>query len=87
MGNFYNNPSVDFSLQNNEVYVRGKMFMVGKTMFGLIVSERSLQNLEEHFTKFANSFVLNEMQPAAHESMQPEQVLPQSLPNSSPQQQ
>jgi len=57
---FQSYPALDFTIQNNEVYIHCKAFLRHKTLVVLTAIDRDPQVLDTKFLKFANSFNWNE---------------------------
>ncbi len=57
-GQFQENNSLDFLIQNNDVYIRSRTFLHGKTLYVLTVIDRNIADLEAGFKKFSESFAL-----------------------------
>ena len=57
-GQFQENNSLDFLIQNNDVYIRSRTFLHGKTLYVLTVIDRNIAELEAGFKKFSESFAL-----------------------------
>jgi hypothetical protein len=75
-GQFKQFPSLDFSIKNNNVSIRSKTFLVGKTLFVLTAIDRDTMRLEEEFKKFTDSFefgesILNEVKSGELKSAEP----------------
>ncbi|HXF28247.1 MAG TPA: hypothetical protein VN457_00225 [Chlamydiales bacterium] len=64
-GEFRTYPAIDFEIQNNDVLLRSKTFLAGKTLFVLTLIDRSEKDLDSEFAKFSDSLLVNGMQPAA----------------------
>ncbi|MDB6080775.1 MAG: hypothetical protein JWO53_47 [Chlamydiia bacterium] len=55
-GLFHNVQALDFSIENNGVFVRSKTFLAGKTLFVLTLVDRNSSSIEEQFKTFSDSF-------------------------------
>jgi hypothetical protein len=60
-GLFLGNPSNDFAIQNNDVFIRSKTFLLGKTLYVLTLVDRNSPDLEPLFLKFVDSFQVTDM--------------------------
>ena len=67
-GVFRQATALDFAIQNSDVFIRSKTFLVSKTLFVLTLIDRNPQGVEELFKKFIDSFTLGE--PAKTENKQ-----------------
>lgn len=82
-GSYHTYPSLDFAIENNDVFVRSKTFMMGKTLFVLTLVDRNLNDIDAQFVKFINSFALQEVavptpESATHPTTHPEIPAPTS---------
>jgi len=56
-------PSIDFFIENNELVIRSKAFLVEKTLYVLTLIDRTPLDIEEHFGKYVESFHLTKAAP------------------------
>ncbi len=59
-GTFLNYPALDFAIQNNDITIRSKTFLIGKTLFVLTLSDRTSALIDDLFKKFTDSFQLGD---------------------------
>ena len=74
---FLNCPALDFAIQNNDITIRSKTFLMGKTLFVLTLSDRTSSLVDDLFKKFTDSFQLGD---ALKGDTKPEIPVP-ALPN------
>lgn len=62
-GTFQGSPCIDFEIANNQVFVKSKAFLAGKTLFVLTLIDRNLQEIDKQFETFVNSFKMQQKLP------------------------
>lgn len=59
VGSYQGNPSIDFSLENPDVFINGKAFVKDKTLYMLSFAAKKATYSKDEFEFFLNSFQLN----------------------------
>jgi hypothetical protein len=57
-------PCLDFLIENNEILIRSKAFIMSKTLFVLTLIDKTPADVEEHFKRYFEAFHLSETNPA-----------------------
>jgi hypothetical protein len=65
-GMFKEFPCIDFLIENNEILIRSKAFLVNKTLYVLTLIDKTPIDVEGHFKQYFEAFHLSEVANAAN---------------------